>query len=75
MDHIKTSSNNMVFKPLDWQKLGLTKTQTGYGSKIPSVYMLNHNNKQYRIYNICYSNVSTQYILINKVRTSIEFEY
>lgn len=48
-------------------------TRTGYGSKIPTSYMVRYNNRWYRVYSVCYSNVSTEYILINKEKVTVQF--
>jgi len=39
---------------------------TGYGSKIPTRYMLKMDNRWYRVYCICYSNSGSLYVLKNK---------
>lgn len=52
-------------KPLRHHLAGLSYTATGYGSKLPTRYMVNFENRWYRVYSICYSNVSTEYVLID----------
>jgi len=37
---------------------------SGYGSKLPTRYMIQHNNRWRRVYAICWSNCATHYILI-----------
>ena len=49
-------------QPLWWQTKGLTFTATGYGSRIPTRYMVLFNGKWRRVYARCYSNNSTLYI-------------
>jgi hypothetical protein len=49
-------------KPLSWQERGLTYTATGYGSRIPSRYLVQFNGKWRRVYIQCYSNNGTAYI-------------
>ena len=39
------------------------RTTSGYGSKLPTCYMLRVGNRWRRVYAICWSNVSTCYIL------------
>lgn len=42
-----------------------SRSITGYGKKIPTGHMLKLcNNRWYRVYAICYSNVSSYYIKI-----------
>ncbi len=60
-------------KPLYHHVNGLSYTATGYGSKLPSRYMVKFNNRWYRVYSICYSNVSTEYVLINGERVIVQF--
>lgn len=54
----------VIEKPMTHHKLGLTYTATGYGSKLPSRYMIKWHGRWYRVYSICHSNVSTEYVLI-----------
>lgn len=49
-------------KPLQWQIMGLMYTATGYGSKIPTQYMVRFNDKWRRVYCMIYSNIGTLYI-------------
>ena len=41
------------------------QTTSGYGSKLPTCYMLYVGNRWRRVYAICYSNASTYYIIKN----------
>ena len=45
-----------------WQERGLMYTSTGYGKKIPTTYMVKHNNRMKRVYCCIYSNVGSLYI-------------
>ena len=49
-------------KPLPWQLMGLMYTATGYGSKIPTRYMVRFNDKWRRVYCAIFSNIGTLYI-------------
>jgi hypothetical protein len=49
-------------KSLLWQEKGLSYTSTGYGSKIPTRYMVKFNNKWRRVYVRIWSNSGTSYI-------------
>lgn len=48
---------------LDHHKQGLTYTATGYGSKIPTQYMVKYNNRWHRVYCRIYSNSGSLYII------------
>ena len=48
--------------PTWWQLRGLTYTSTGYGKKIPTSYMVKHNNRLKRVYCCIYSNIGSLYI-------------
>lgn len=46
-----------------WQEKGLSFTASGYGSRIPTTYLVQYNNRWYRVYCAVYSNVGTCYII------------
>jgi hypothetical protein len=48
--------------PLWWQEKGLQYTATGYGSRIPSSYMVKYNGRWRRVYVCIYGNAGTAYI-------------
>lgn len=48
--------------PLWWQEKGLSFTGSGYGSRIPTQYMVKYNRKWRRVYCIIYSNSGTLFI-------------
>ena len=52
--------------------LGLQYTATGYGNKLPNIYMIHYENRWYRVYSICYSNVSTEYVIIMGKRVTVK---
>lgn len=56
---------------LPHHKLGLQYTATGYGSKIPTPYKILFAGRWRRVYTACFSNVSTNYVLIDGVKTTI----
>ena len=62
IDHMAPIELETISKPLWWQERGLTYTATGYGKRIPTSYMVKHNNKWRRVYCCIYSNVGTCYI-------------
>jgi hypothetical protein len=55
-----------VEKPLWWQLRGLSYTSTGYGPKIPTSYMVKHNNRMKRVYCRIYSNSGSLFIINGK---------
>jgi len=61
-DSFSTISVDCKEKPLTWQIMGLQYTATGYGSKIPTQYMVRFNDKWRRVYCAVYSNIGTLYI-------------
>lgn len=48
--------------PMPHHELGLSWTASGYGSKIPTEYMVNVNGKWRRVYCKIYSNSGTLFI-------------
>ena len=52
--------------PLWWQKRGLMYTASGYGKRVPTSYMVKHNNRWKRVYCCIYSNSGTLYIEQNR---------
>lgn len=61
-DCFATIAVDYKVKPLTWQIMGLQYTASGYGSKIPTQYMVRFNDKWRRVYCIIYSNIGTLYI-------------
>lgn len=57
---------------LPWQKLGLSYTATGYGAKIPTRFKIYVNNRWYRIYTCIFSNVGTNYIIMQDEHIIVE---
>jgi hypothetical protein len=47
---------------LPWQERGLSYTATGYGSKIPTSYMVKHLGRWRRVYCCIYSNSGTLFL-------------
>lgn len=65
-------------KPLLWQKRGKQYTVTGYGSKIPTEYMIKVNDdcgrRWHRIYCSIYGNSGASYIIVKNRRKYIQFD-
>ena len=49
------------------------RTTSGYGSKLPTRYMLYVGNRWRRVYAICWSNASTCYIIIKGERIVVNW--
>jgi len=58
-----TTELETYLNPLWWQLKGLSYTASGYGGKIPTVYMVKHNHRLKRVYCRILSNIGTCYIL------------
>ena len=64
--YIDVKRTDLIESPLWYHNRGLNQTASGYGKKLVTVYKVRYNNKLYRVYSMCYSNVSAEYILIKK---------
>lgn len=60
-----------IYAPLEWQRQGLQKTATGYGTKIPTSYMLDYQGKRRRIYVDQYSNAGRTYIMVGGEKITV----
>ncbi len=49
---------------LSWQKQGLQETASGYGSRLTTTKKVKYNNRWYRVYATCYSNVASCWIKV-----------
>lgn len=64
---------DVMVRELPWQKMGLTYTSTGYGSKIPTRYMVRTIDQKWRrVYCAIYSNIGTTYVMHGKQKTIVE---
>ena len=61
-DTFYTRSCEVKEKPLWWQDKGLSFTASGYGSRIPTRYLVKFNDKWRRVYCRIYSNNGSLYI-------------
>ena len=50
---------------------GLMYTATGCGSKLPTEFKVKYLNRWYRVYSVCWSNCSTEYILVNQKKVTV----
>jgi len=62
MSRLQVKQIDLIHNPLWFHKRNLMQTASGYGSSLKTEYMINHNNKQYRLYNCIFSNSGTLYI-------------
>lgn len=58
--------------PLWFHKAGLQQTQSGYGKKLATPYMVRFGGRLRRLYCACFSDLGTCYIIINGVNHYIE---
>lgn len=63
---IWAESDQLIDKPLWWQKRNLMYTSTGYGRKIPTSKMIRFEGRLHRIYCCIFSNCGTTYIVSKK---------
>ena len=66
MEKITITEKQLITKELWWQKRNQMPTATGYGKKIPTIYMVKHSGRIYRIYTCIFRNIVTNYIIKNK---------
>ena len=60
-------------RPLDWQRLGLQYTATGYGTKIPTSKVIKWSDgRERRVYCDIYSNAGSCYCMILGCKVSVE---
>jgi hypothetical protein len=63
----------VMVRPLWWQDKGLSYTATGYGSKIPTRYMVRTIDQRWRrVYCAIFSNAGTLYVMHGKEKTIVE---
>lgn len=59
------------YRPLDWQRRGLQKTRTGYGTKIPTTNMINLAGRMRRVYVDIYSNSGHTYVIVKGEKVGV----
>ena len=60
---MRTEEVEVKTDPLRHHTLGLSYTASGYGAKLPTVFKVFYQGRWYRVYSVCFSNVSTEYII------------
>jgi len=53
------------------EKVPVNRNVTGYGSKLPTPYMVKHNGRWLRVYTVCYSNSGTNYVVTGGTKTVV----
>jgi hypothetical protein len=73
-DSFATIAAEVKQAPLWWQDRGLSFTATGYGSRIPTAYVVRFNGRWRRVYCRIYSNIGTTYIGRGASKFIVNFE-
>jgi hypothetical protein len=72
---LNCSGPAVMVRPLWWQQKGLSYTATGYGSKIPTRFMVRTIGQKWRrVYCAIFSNVGTCYVMHGKEKTIVEVQ-
>lgn len=71
---VKSSVVTLIDAPMWYHERGLMQTATGYGSKLVTPYKLLIGRRLYRVYSICHSNVSFEYILFRGKRLYLDLD-
>ena len=74
MSNLYFSGNTIRDCPLEWQKLKLSYTASGYGEKIPTSYKVFYGEKWRRVYCRVFSNIGSLYIMQGKEKLIINIE-
>lgn len=61
-------------EPLWYHKRGLMQTNSGYGRKLVTEHMIQIEKRWYRVYNCCFSNSGTNYIIKSGKHIVIDLE-
>jgi hypothetical protein len=73
-DSFATVPADVKYAPMAWHEKGLSFTATGYGSRIPTAYIVKFNGRWRRVYCRIYSNIGTTYIRCGAERYIVNFE-
>lgn len=69
---LECCGSSVLERPLWWQEQGLSYTATGYGSKIPTRYLVRTVDQKWRrVYCAQFSNAGTLYVMHGKNRTIV----
>jgi len=72
--YVYATKSELIERQTWWQEEGLMQTASGYGNRLLTSWMIRDNGRLKRIYAICYSNVSTLYILRNGKRVLVQID-
>lgn len=68
---IMAGNEDLIERPLQWQKDGLQQTASGYGAKLNSGYMVHFNGRLYRVYIVQWGNAGSAYFIAKGERIGI----
>lgn len=69
---VKDDKELPVFsRPLWWQERGLTKTASGYGTKIPTKNVIRYDNRFRRIYVDIFGNIGHSYFILKGEKITV----
>lgn len=72
---MRTKQAAVKVEELRHHKAGLSYTTTGYGNKLPTIYKVHVGGKWRRVYSRCFSNVSSEYVIIDGQEVSVTIYY
>lgn len=72
MPRISCLKDDLMIHELNWMKLGLTQTATGYGARLVSRYMIHYEGRLRRIYITCYSNAGSSWFKTGGVKIHVD---
>lgn len=71
---MSTVSAEVMIKLTRWQDCKLQYTASGYGSKIPTQYIVKFNGRWLRVYCAIYSNIGRTYIVSKGVKLTVNLD-
>lgn len=73
ISHPDYTSDSVVlhYRPLEWQRQGLQKTRTGYGTKIPTTNVIALAGRIRRVYIDIYSNSGHTYVMVKGEKITV----
>ena len=71
---IWVTRSELIEQPLEGQRRGLLETQSGYGSRLHTVYMLRYAGRMRRLYCCYYGNSGTLFISVNGERVIVDVD-
>jgi hypothetical protein len=68
------AQSEIIERPLPWQERHQQQTASGYGMKLTTRYLAPCLGRLRRVYAICYSNVSSLYVLVKGHKVFINID-